>query len=119
MAVENTDREIWRAREGDAYADSIHVTKMGGIGVNCGGHVIVKSIRAWHELAQKPQRYDIGKDQMIEVTQEWVDSVQKQFLALGRARSAARDALLLVRDGKVGAVPELQEFLDAWMPNFL
>ena len=33
---ENTDREIWREREGDYYADSIHVTEGGGIGINCG-----------------------------------------------------------------------------------
>lgn len=48
---ENTDREIWRERPGDAYADSIHVTKGGGIGINCGGHVIVMKARFWHRLA--------------------------------------------------------------------
>lgn len=51
-ACENTDREIWREREGDYYADSIHVTKQGGIGINCGGHVIVMSPRNWHRVAQ-------------------------------------------------------------------
>jgi hypothetical protein len=51
-ACENTDREIWREREGDFYADSIHVTKSGGIGFNCGGHVIVMSPRNWHCIAQ-------------------------------------------------------------------
>jgi hypothetical protein len=50
---ENTDRELWREREGDYYADSIHVTKEGGIGINCGGYVIVKSLKGWHELASK------------------------------------------------------------------
>ncbi len=49
----NTDRELWREREGDYYADSIHVTEGGGIGINCGGFVIVKSLRAWHKLASK------------------------------------------------------------------
>jgi hypothetical protein len=48
---ENTDRELWREREGDYYADSIHVTKEGAIGINCGGTVIVKPLRAWHQLA--------------------------------------------------------------------
>jgi hypothetical protein len=52
-AVENTDRELWREREGDYYADSIHVTKGGGIGINCGGHVYVKPLREWHRLATK------------------------------------------------------------------
>lgn len=46
--VTNTDRELWREREGDYYADSIHVTTSGGIGINCGGTVIVKSLRQWH-----------------------------------------------------------------------
>lgn len=50
-AAMNTDREIWRAREGDAYADRIHVTKEGAIGIDCGGYVIVKPVRAWHALA--------------------------------------------------------------------
>ena len=49
-ACENTDREIWREREGDYYADSIHVTKAGGIGLNVGGRVIVMSIQDWHKL---------------------------------------------------------------------
>ena len=50
-AAENTDIELWRETEGDAYAASIHVTKGGGIGINCGGRVYVKPIREWHRLA--------------------------------------------------------------------
>lgn len=50
-AAENTDREIWREREGDYYADSIHVTKGGSVGINCGGHVIAQSLRDWHSSA--------------------------------------------------------------------
>lgn len=53
--AENTDRELWREREGDFYADSIHVTKNGGIGIDCGGYVIVRSLRAWHALAKQDQ----------------------------------------------------------------
>jgi hypothetical protein len=53
QACENTDREIWREREGDAYADSIHVTKNGGIGINCGGYVIVMTPRNWHRVAKE------------------------------------------------------------------
>jgi hypothetical protein len=45
----NTDREIWRESR-DYAADSIHVTKACGIGINCGGRVIVMPIRAWHAL---------------------------------------------------------------------
>lgn len=53
-AAENTDREIWREREGDYYADSIFVTKEGAIGINCGGHVIVKPVTEWHKLGSIP-----------------------------------------------------------------
>jgi hypothetical protein len=52
----NTDREIWRGPDegcGDYYADSIHVTKQGGIGINVGGRVIVMPLRDWHALACK------------------------------------------------------------------
>jgi hypothetical protein len=49
--VQNTDRELWREREGDYYADSIHVTEGGGIGIDCGGYVVVMPLRKWHALA--------------------------------------------------------------------
>jgi hypothetical protein len=52
-ACKNTDRELWRERFGDFYADSIHVTERGGIGINCGGHVIVKPLHEWHALAAR------------------------------------------------------------------
>jgi hypothetical protein len=52
IAKINTDREIWRDPPGDYYADSIHVTDCGFIGVNCGGHVIVAPIRKWHEVGE-------------------------------------------------------------------
>jgi hypothetical protein len=53
--AKNTDRELWREREGDAYADSIHVTEYGGIGIDCGGSVFVKTLREWHELASEKE----------------------------------------------------------------
>lgn len=49
--AKNTDRELWREREGDYYAASIHVTEGGGIGIDVGGTVVVRPIREWHELA--------------------------------------------------------------------
>ena len=51
----NADRELRRGTDegnGDYYADSIFVTETGGIGINCGGHVIVKPLREWHALAR-------------------------------------------------------------------
>jgi hypothetical protein len=57
----NTDREIWRENEGDAYAPSIHVTKDGGVGINCGGSVYVKPLREWHRLAERDiDRYHLA-----------------------------------------------------------
>jgi hypothetical protein len=50
-AAANTDRELWREREDDYYSPSIHVTQKGGIGINVGGTVFVKSVRDWHALA--------------------------------------------------------------------
>ena len=48
--AENTDRELWREREGDYYADKLFVTKGGGIGMDCAGHVKVRPVRTWHEM---------------------------------------------------------------------
>lgn len=130
IVCENTDREIWRGPDeglGSYYADSIHVTKAGGIGINCGGHVIVKSPRAWHGLAKKPQRYDIATDELVEVTQEWVDSVQTMFNKFGAARGHARSFLkrgharsfLKSPDANPeGTRKAIQAFMDAWKPEF-
>ena len=49
----NTDRHLWPLVSEDYYADSMHVTAGGGIGINCGGLVIVKTLREWHALAAK------------------------------------------------------------------
>ena len=48
---QNTDRELWRERQGDFYADSIHVTEGGSIGINVGGTVYVLPVQEWHRLA--------------------------------------------------------------------
>lgn len=69
QACENTDREIWREPDegnGDYYADSIHVTKEGGIGINCDGCVIVRTLRDWHTLAKS----DLEREK---INQEWVE----------------------------------------------
>lgn len=51
--AQNTDKEIWRKIPGDHYSPSIHVTEHLGIGINCGGHVIVAPIEHWHEAGEK------------------------------------------------------------------
>lgn len=50
----NTDRELWRepAEVGmEYYANSIHVNEGGGVGINVGGLVFVKTLETWHALA--------------------------------------------------------------------
>ena len=51
----NTDRELWRETD-DYYADSIHVTETGGIGINCAGHVIVAPLKVWFAALSKENR---------------------------------------------------------------
>jgi hypothetical protein len=53
QSADNTDRELWRERKGDFYADSLFVTEHGGIGIHCGGYVFVKPIRGWYALASE------------------------------------------------------------------
>ncbi len=56
--VQNTDRELYRERPDDYYADSLHVTADGAIGINVGGHVIVKSLKDWFRLASPALTYN-------------------------------------------------------------
>ena len=66
-AVTNTDIELFREKLGnkldpdDCYSPSVHVTKNQCIGMDVGGHVIVMSIRLWHEAAQHSLAVDTCK----------------------------------------------------------
>lgn len=64
-----------------------------------------------------PVRYDVKSDKRVLVTQDWVDAVELEFAAFGKARAEARRAIGL---GLVPApvVLELHKFLDAWRPQF-
>lgn len=64
-AVKNTDKEIWREKEGDFYSDSIHVTKDGGIGINVSGHVVVKTVQKWHQLQELLEKYKTAFREII------------------------------------------------------
>ena len=44
---------LGRTLEGDHYADSIHVTEHGGIGINVAGHVVVMPLRGWMQAARQ------------------------------------------------------------------
>lgn len=62
QAAANTDRELWREGGGDGngmsyYEPSIHVTERGGIGINVGGTVFVKTLREWHALAAESETF--------------------------------------------------------------
>lgn len=79
----NTDREIWREREGDLYADSIHVTQGGGIGIDCGGLVIVRPVRAWHDAEKRAADWE-AKHRELDA---WATSELARLReALGNAR---------------------------------
>src|SRR5438045_2425663 len=65
----NTDREIYRSPTDSMYDDSIHVTEGGSIGLNVSGHVIVKPLREWHQLAAQGREamhleIKLAKDQL-------------------------------------------------------
>jgi hypothetical protein len=51
VGCKNTDKELWREKD-SYYSDSIHVTEGNGIGINCGGHVIVAPVRRWHTVGK-------------------------------------------------------------------
>lgn len=51
-AALNTDRDLWREPPGDYYANRLFLTEGGGIGMDVGGHCIVKPIKEWFRLAR-------------------------------------------------------------------
>lgn len=67
---------------------------------------------------QIPTRYNIGTDEQVPVTQDWVDGVQVLLNKFGLAREAARGAIGIRDDIVVSTHPALQAFLDAWKPEF-
>ena len=97
----NTDRELWREKPGDYYSDSIHVTEGGGIGLNCGGCVIVMPIRKWHALAEAAQvtpppslidklnkaKWDFTREERNEVNL-MLDAYQKKIASGGETEAA-------------------------------
>ena len=78
----NTNRELWREKEGDYYAPSIHVTATGGIGINVGGHVWVKTLREWHAIA----------NWLAEEASE-VDRLRRENESLRRFKASVDEAL--------------------------
>lgn len=85
----NTDREIYRAPNGD----SVHVTESGGIGINVGGLVIVNSPRDWHRLEERPASYAAGIEDAAKVAEREADvrdAIAVLFVDGSSTRSKAR-----------------------------
>ncbi|AWC25405.1 hypothetical protein CO731_04900 [Aminobacter sp. MSH1] len=81
----NTDREIWRERPGDYYADSIHVTASGSIGIDCGGMVYTLPVREWHRLAATTSA-GVTEEQVEALTfyaEQWEQDVDAERTATG------------------------------------
>lgn len=52
---ENTDRHLWpQMSEPGAPHESLHITRYGFLGINCGGYVYEMPISEWHKLAGGP-----------------------------------------------------------------
>lgn len=89
---QNTDRELWREREGDFYADSIHVTEGGGIGINCDGMVHVKPLREWHKLAGRRPFSDQLAQEVIDGQVKEIDRLTKLIQKEREERIVAPEA---------------------------
>jgi len=76
----NTDRELWREREGDFYADSVHITQTGGLGINCGGYVYVKYLREWHKLAEG--KFNLKRKGIVEQLRETCEQLRRTPMSL-------------------------------------
>ena len=67
----NTDTELWREPQEngstDYYSNSIHHTSDNKLGINVGGHVIVKSLEDWHKLAQTTKPTDTQELELGEI----------------------------------------------------
>jgi hypothetical protein len=77
-AAVNTDRELWREPTDEVgmeyYQPSIHVTARGGIGINVGGLVIVKSLRDWHALAAVEVKQQIEQARHAEALKAYAEA---------------------------------------------
>lgn len=99
----NTDEELWRETEGDYYADSIHATQDGGIGINVGGLVYVRTLSQWHELAT----YSGATRNPMSTAPK--DGTTIEVFARGEWFSARYHDCQGMRDD-----PDVDDILDAW-----
>ena len=76
-AAQNTDIELWRETPGDYYADSVFVTKGGGIGIKVAGKVYVRTPRRWQELVEENYRMREFLDNVRRVMDETLRDMEK------------------------------------------
>lgn len=88
----NTDRELWREREGDYYSPSIHVTAQGAIGINVGGTVHVRTLREWHAILECS---DLEVNQILDRWDQTDPKIQRGIVAKFVERAAKLDESLL------------------------
>lgn len=123
LAAKNTDRELWREESGlpadpdNYYAPSIHVTAQGGVGINVGGTVIVKTLREWHSLALTPATDDAVTPEMrkagLDAWYAKADSTAGRLENIYRAMAAA--SLEAVEEGHSITWPPVRNTdLDTW-----
>lgn len=105
----NTNRELWRENPGDFYSSSIHVTKSGGIGINCGGHIIVAPLKYWHEAMEyfmcvNPSGWLGGNVILREATKMakmfWVARDQKVYVQVDREITISKQRLIMTIGGR-------------------
>lgn len=81
IAYENTDVELWREQpEGTPdsyYSPSIHRTDSGGIGINVGGMVYVKTLKEWHRLTEQEAIREKERAEQTELLTKLILSVNR------------------------------------------
>lgn len=106
-AKQSTDRELWRERPDDYYADSLHVTATGGIGINCGGSVLVMPLRQWHALASSaPAPVTVPADPTAKLNQADVRLIAEH--AMGEDDEAVENAGIRVMIALDGGIAHLK-----------
>lgn len=65
-----------------------------------------------------PMRYDVTKDELVSVTQEWVDGIGQLLARFGHARAKAKLAIMSNDAPHTSlAKASMQSFIDAWKPE--
>lgn len=92
QAAQNTDRELWRGPDegpGSYYADSVHVTAGGAIGMNVGGYVIVMRPREWHNVCKEA----VDLRNRLDAAEAALDVARTALLNIERRSEEGRAAL--------------------------